>query len=115
MLEAVAARIPEETAMIPLAAASPLALSPGELIIGILALICAALFLVALVAVGRSRRIDPIAKLGYLVVMLAFPLLGPLWALWTVRGKSRAADAARSDAARNDAAQNDAAGPRPRA
>ncbi|KTR55048.1 hypothetical protein SA13R_09435 [Rothia kristinae] len=89
--------------MIPLAAASPLALSPGELTIGILALICTALFLVALVVVGRSRRIDPIGKLGYLVVMLAFPLVGPLWTLWTVRGKSRP-----------DAAQTDDVDPRPR-
>ena len=53
--------------------------------------------------VGRSRRIDPIGKLGYLVVMLAFPLVGPLWTLWTVRGKSRP-----------DAAQTDDVDPRPR-
>ncbi|OAX51202.1 hypothetical protein [Rothia kristinae] len=90
--------------MIPLAVTSPLELTPGELTIGILALICAVLFLIALVAVGRSRRIDPIGKLGYLVVMLAFPLVGPLWTLWTVRGKARS----------DDAGQADAAGPRPR-
>lgn len=82
----------------PLAAESSLALSVGEIVVVVLAVVCAALFLWGLVAVGQSRRIEPIGKVGYLVLMLAFPLLGPLYTLWVTQVQPRRERRARREA-----------------